>query len=182
MARENHARVTELWIGFYKQESGRVKMTYAEALDAALCFGWIDGIRKSIDGIRFTIRFTPRKSKSIWSAVNTKRASELEKFGRMKTPGLAAFHGRDFNRMNKYSFERKHCTLGAAFEKTFRANAAAWRFFQDQPPGYRRVATWWVVSAVKEETKRKRLATLIDDSAKRRRIGQLARPAKKPKR
>ena len=178
---ENHSTVTELWIGFFKKGSGRAKISYQEALDAALCFGWIDGLRKSIDDVRFKIRFTPRKARSIWSAINIKRAGELEKLGRMKKRGLAEFHGRDLERMNKYSFEQKSCELSAALEKKFRANAAAWRFFQKQPPGYRRVATWWVISPVREETKLRRLSTLIDDSANRRRIGAVAITAKKSK-
>ena len=176
---ENHARVSELWIGFYKKASGRARINYKDALDAALCFGWIDGVRKSVDESRFTIRFTPRKARSIWSAVNIKRASELEKSGRMNAAGLAAFRGRDVERANRYSFEQKTCEFGAALEKQFRSDAAGWQFFQDQPPGYRRVAMWWVVSAVKDETKLKRLATLMEDSANGRRIALVARSTKK---
>src|SRR6266487_3449043 len=157
---KNHDKASELWLGFYKKSAGKTGITYAEALDEALCFGWIDGVRKSIDDISYMIRFTPRKSRSIWSLVNTKRAEELRKLGRMKQSGLAAFQQRDPRRTGVYSFERAASKLGPVYEKKFRANKDAWDFFQNQPPGYRRLASFWVASAKKEETRLRRLAQL----------------------
>ena len=174
---EHHATATELWIGFFKgtQTQG---ITYTQALDEALSSGWIDGIRKRIDDSRYTIRFTPRKPRSIWSAVNIRRAGELIEQGRMQPSGLRAFNERDRGRERQYSFEQQHVALDAAYEEQFRAHPAAWDFFQTQPPSYRRPAIWWVMSAKKEETRLKRLATLIEDSAHRRRLAHLTRPSK----
>ncbi|HET9983341.1 MAG TPA: YdeI/OmpD-associated family protein [Longimicrobiales bacterium] len=171
----NHDTVRELLVGFYKKGSGRPSITWPESVDEALCFGWIDGVRKSIDAESYTIRFTPRKAGSIWSAMNTKRAAELIELGRMRPAGLAAFEKRDERKTNRYSFEREHVELDAAQQERFRANARAWAFFQAQAPSYRKVATWWVVSAQREATREKRLATLIADSEAGRRIGPLRR-------
>jgi uncharacterized protein YdeI (YjbR/CyaY-like superfamily) len=178
---KNHAAEIELWVGFYKRDSGRPSITWPEAVDGALCFGWIDGVRKSIDGFSYKIRFTSRKPRSIWSAINIKRAKELSKLGLMHAPGLAAFEKRDGDRSAIYAYEqRQSAALPRAFEKQFRANKIAWAFFQSQPPWYRRTSTYWVVSAKKEETRLKRLATLIDCSAGKRNIPSLNRsPASK---
>ena len=128
-------------------------------------------MRKSVDDFRYTIRFTPRKPDSIWSAVTTKRVEELIKLGQMEKPGLAVFKTRDLKKSQQYSYERNNCRLEAAHEKKFKANAKAWEFFRAQAAWYQRTATWWVVSAKREETWLKRLATLIEDSEKVRKIG-----------
>jgi uncharacterized protein YdeI (YjbR/CyaY-like superfamily) len=179
---KHHDTSTELWVGYHKKGSGKPSMTWPESVDEALCYGWIDGIRKSVDEERYTIRFTPRKRSSIWSAVNIGRARALVEEGRMCPAGLAAFEVRRADRSAVYAFEQRATpTLAPAMEKQFRRNAKAWRFFERQPPGYRRLALWWVVSAKREETRAKRLATLIADSAAGRRIGALApRPASRP--
>ena len=174
---KHHANRQELWVGFYKRESGRPSITWPESVDAALCFGWIDGVRKSIDPVSYKIRFTPRKPRSIWSAINIKRAKELSKSGLMHAAGLAAFEKRDGDRSAIYAYEqRKTAKLPSDFEKRFRANAGASAFFQAQAPWYRRTSTYWVISAKKEETRLKRLAILIDCSARQRPIPSLTRP------
>ena len=175
----NHAAVRELWVGFYKKSSGKGGITYPQALDEALCFGWIDGLRKSVDAASYTIRFTPRKPDSIWSAVNTRRAGELRALGKMEERGLAVFEQRDVERARRYSYERENCRLEAAQEKQFQANAKAWKFFCEQAPWYRRTATWWVISPKREDTRQKRLTTLISDCGKGRRIPPLDYPKKK---
>ena len=175
---KNHVREQELWVGFYKRKSGRPSITWPEAVDGALCFGWIDGVRKSIDAVRYKIRFTPRKPRSIWSAINIRRVKELSKVGLMHTAGLAAFERRDGDRSAIYAYEqRQNATLPQGYEKQFRANEEAWAFFQSQPPWYRRTSTYWVISAKREETRSKRLATLIDCSGHRRSIPSLTRPS-----
>jgi uncharacterized protein YdeI (YjbR/CyaY-like superfamily) len=177
-----HDSVQELWVGYYKKGSGRPSITWPESVDEALCFGWIDGLRKTIDDVSYRIRFTPRKPRSNWSAVNIRRVAELTAQGRMHPAGLHAFAQRAEAKAGIYAYEQRHTAeLDAASEHQFRANAAAWAFFQAQPAGYRRTAIWWVVSAKKEETKRKRLATLIDDSAHGRTIKELTRPGKPEK-
>ena len=142
-----HVEVRELWVGFYRKESGKGGVTYPEALDEALCFGWIDGLRKALDNSSYAIRFTPRKADSIWSAVNTRRVEELIKLGRIQKPGLAAFETRDLKKSQQYSYERNNCRLEAAHEKQFKVNAKAWEFFRAQAPWYQRATTWWVISA-----------------------------------
>jgi uncharacterized protein YdeI (YjbR/CyaY-like superfamily) len=167
----NHHRVRELLVGFYKKASGRGGLTYREALDLALAYGWIDGVRKSVDAASYTIRFSPRKADSIWSAVNRKRVEELIAEGAMRPPGLAAYQKRSTKKTGRYSYEERPTSFEPAHEKRFRANRKAWTFFEAQPPGYRRTAIWYVVSAVKEETRLRRLATLIQHAAEGRRIG-----------
>ena len=174
----NHGKVHELWVGFYKKKSGKVGISYPEAVDEALCFGWIDGIKKAVDDVSYTNRFTPRKPKSFWSAVNIKRVAELKRLGRMMPPGLKAFAGRDERKAMQYSYERSTCELKGEHEKRFRENLAAWEFFQAQPPGYQRTATWWVISAKKEETRGKRLAKLIETSEHGRRLDMLVSQSK----
>lgn len=167
-----HGTEAELLVGFHKKESGRGGMTYPQALDEALCFGWIDGVRRGLDAESYTIRFTPRKARSNWSQVNLRRVRELIAAGRMRPPGLAAYERRDDSRTNRYSFERESAELAPQHQKAFRANRQAWRFFQSQPPYYRRVVAWWVISARKEETRRRRLDALIASSARGERVPQ----------
>ncbi len=176
---KNHETALELWMGLYKRDSGMPSVTWPEAVDGALCFGWIDGVRKSVDATSYKIRFTPRKARSIWSAVNVKRAAELAKLGLMHSAGLAAFEKRTGARTEVYSYEqRKAARLQSAHEKQFRAQPAAWKFFQSQPPWYRRTSSWWVISAKKEETQLRRLASLIDCSRRKELIPALIRPGK----
>jgi uncharacterized protein YdeI (YjbR/CyaY-like superfamily) len=172
----HHATDQELLVGFHKRASGLQSITWPESVDQALCFGWIDGIRRGIDDLSYTNRFTPRKAASTWSAKNIARVAELTEMGLMRPSGLEAFERRTEARSGVYSFEQGSIELGRVYEKRFRANRAAWTFFQEQPPSYRKPATWWVISAKKEETRLRRLETLIDDSANGRRIKQLARP------
>jgi uncharacterized protein YdeI (YjbR/CyaY-like superfamily) len=167
---KNHGAAGELWVGFHKKSSGHPSITYSEALDEALCFGWIDGVRKSVDEGRYMIRFTPRKPKSKWSAVNIKRAGELKALGRMEPAGLAAFEGREQAKAG-YSYEERPRELDSVCEERFRAHPKAWEFFQAQPPGYRRTVSFWVMSAKKEETRLRRLGQLIDGSAWGERLG-----------
>lgn len=167
---KRHDKASELWVGFYKVDSGKGGITYKQALDEALCFGWIDGVRKSIDDTQWTIRFTPRKPASIWSQVNIKRVDELIVLGAMAPSGLAAFGKRDAKRTMRYSFENRPQMLPPAQRTRFEKNARAWTFFQAQPPSYQRMMIWWIVSAVKEETRNKRLDLLIANSAAARRI------------
>jgi len=173
----NHAKVDELWIGFYKVDSGRPSVTWPQSVDEALCFGWIDGIRKRIDDVSYKIRFTPRRASSNWSLVNVKRVGELTKAGRMRPPGLKAFQESKEARTGVYSYEQRVMQFDAACEKVFKANRTAWEFFQSQPPYYRKMVSWYVMSAKKDETRLKRLNTLIDESAHARRI-DLVPPAK----
>lgn len=173
---KNGTSAVEIWVGFYKKDSGKATVTYKEAVDEALCFGWIDGIRKSIDEISYTNRFTPRKKKSTWSAVNIKRVGELKKLKRMKPPGLKVFEERDGKRANLYSFEqRKDPALPAGFIKQFKANKKAWNYFSSQAPWFQRTSIWWVISAKQDETKVKRLGILINDSEHERTISLLTR-------
>ena len=168
----HHASMSELWIGFYKKNSGKASVTWPESVDAALCFGWIDGIRKSIDEESYKIRFTPRKTRSTWSSVNIKRAKELLEEGLMQPAGLKAFEARQENRSGIYSYEQRTANLPDQYGKLLKKNGVAWKFFQAQSPSYKKAANWWVLSARKEETRLKRLEKLIDDSAHGRTIPQ----------
>jgi uncharacterized protein YdeI (YjbR/CyaY-like superfamily) len=175
----HHQAETELLVGFYKKGSGKPSITWPESVDEALCVGWIDGVRRSLGDEAYTIRFTPRKRRSFWSNVNIRRAGELIAEGRMRPAGLAAFEARSGERSGVYSFEQKdEVAFDAEQARRFQADAKAWDFFQGQPPWYRRTATWWVISAKKEETRAKRLATLIEDSAAGRPIRGLDRKPK----
>jgi uncharacterized protein YdeI (YjbR/CyaY-like superfamily) len=172
----NHAKEVELLVGFYKKDSGKPSITWPESVDEALCFGWIDGVRRSVGDDAYTIRFTPRKAKSIWSVVNVARATALIESGRMTPAGLRAFEARTPERTGVYSFERNAAaSLAADEEKKLRANRKAAAFFDGQAPWYRRTAIHWVISAKRAETRKRRLDTLIGDSAAGRRIGPLAR-------
>jgi uncharacterized protein YdeI (YjbR/CyaY-like superfamily) len=173
---QHHADFDELWVGFYRRTSGKPSITWPESVDCALCFGWIDGVRKSLGENSYMIRFTPRKSTSTWSAINIRRVEAMTKEGRMHAAGLAAFAKRSDKRSGIYAYEqRKAAELDAISEKQFRANKKAWQFFQSQPPWYRRTATYWVINAKREETKQKRLSTLIDDCAHERKLKHLDR-------
>jgi len=169
----NHAGVRELWVGFFKKASGRRGLTYAEAVDEALCFGWIDGLKKRVDDRSYTHRFTPRKPKSNWSRTNIQHVERLTKAGRMRPAGLRAYAAREPKKAGVYSFENAPRELASADERRFRGDKVARDFFQQQPPGYRRTAVWWVVSAKKEETRARRLAQLMEASRRAMRLGQV---------
>ena len=169
--KRNHSKKDELWLGYYKRSADRASITWPESVDEALCFGWIDGIRKAVDDVSYAIRFTPRRTKtSVWSAVNIRNVQRLIDAGRMQAAGLAAFKARRENRCEIYSYEQRPLVLSDALAKRMRKNRKAWEFFQAQPPGYRRRMTWWIVSARTEQTRLKRLAQLIEISAKQKRI------------
>ena len=165
----HHADRPELWVGFYKKASGKTGITYHEGVDAALCYGWIDGIKKRVDIDSYMHRFTPRRARSIWSTVNTRRATELIKEGLMAAPGLQTFQQRDEKRSGIYTYENETQPLASAHEKLFKANREAWEFFRAQPAGYQKLATRWIADAKKEETRLRRLQIMIDASAKRTR-------------
>jgi uncharacterized protein YdeI (YjbR/CyaY-like superfamily) len=176
---EHHATHTELLVGFYKRGSGRPSITWPESVDEALCYGWIDGVRRSLSDEAYTIRFTPRRPTSIWSAINVARVAALEQLGRMTPAGARAFSARTPARTGVYSFERAEAArLSPEQERALRGHAAAAAFFDAQPPWYRRTAIHWVISAKREETRARRLAQLIADSAEQRTIGPLTRPGK----
>ena len=167
---KNHATTQELWVGYYKKRSKQPSITWPESVDEALCFGWIDGIRKSVDDLRYTIRFSPRRRGSIWSAVNIKRARELTDKGLMKPQGIAAFNARKENKSGLYSYEQRSANLDGLYEEKLRQSKAAWEFFYAQPPSYRKAVGWWVVSAKQEPTRLKRLQKLIEESTNRKRL------------
>lgn len=168
---KHYASEPELIVGFYKKSAGRSGLTYAEAVDEALCFGWIDGIIRRIDETRYCHRFTPRKSVSTWSNVNVRHMARLEAAGKVHPAGRAAFAARSEARTGIYAFEAKApAKLPAALEKRLRANRAAWTFFNAQPPGYRRLLTFWVAAAKQAETRERRLDRLIKASAASRRL------------
>ena len=166
----HHAAERELLVGFYKKASGRRGISYKEAVDEALCFGWIDGIKKRVDEHRYTHRFTPRKTGSTWSLVNASRVKELIALGRMAKPGIDAFERRDPKKTGIYSFENRPKTFDAALEREFRKQPAAWDFFRAQPPGYQRLMTFFVMSAKQQETRLRRLDRLITASAAGKRV------------
>jgi uncharacterized protein YdeI (YjbR/CyaY-like superfamily) len=166
----NHLEVAEVWVGFYKKDSGRTGITYQEALDEALCHGWIDGIRKRVDELSYTNRFTPRRARSIWSAINLKRIKELMAQGRMHPHGQKVYEGRDPKRAGLYSFENRPQEFAAGDLRKFKQHKTAWAFFEAQPPGYRRLMLWRIYSAKKEETRQRRLVQLIEISAKQKRM------------
>jgi uncharacterized protein YdeI (YjbR/CyaY-like superfamily) len=172
---KHHASARELVVGFYKKATGKPSITWQQAVDEALCVGWIDGVRRSLDEERYTNRFTPRRPASTWSAVNIKRVAELTAAGRMQPAGLAAFERRQTVRSGTYSYENRPATLPDPYAARFRKHARAWTFFESQPPGYRRTAIWWVVSAKTEATRLKRLDTLIADAKAGRPIRELLR-------
>jgi uncharacterized protein YdeI (YjbR/CyaY-like superfamily) len=166
----HHAVATELVLRCFKVHAKHRGIGYQEGLDEALCFGWIDGVRRSLDNDSFSVRFSPRKKKSKWSAVNIKRAKELEAEGRMHAAGLEAFRARDEIAVAPYSFENKSITLDPSLEKRLRANKVAWSYFQTLPPWYRRNTVFWVMSAKREETRERRFAALLEAFANRRHV------------
>jgi len=171
----HHASSKELLVGFYKRGSGKPSITWPESVDQALCFGWIDGVRRSAGADSYTIRFTPRKAKSRWSSINVARVKELSAAGLMRPAGLEAFEKR--TESGVYSYEqRNEARLSLSDERRLRSNVKAWKFFESQAPWYRRTAIFWVMNAKKEETRVRRLATLIADSARGKTIGPLTRP------
>jgi uncharacterized protein YdeI (YjbR/CyaY-like superfamily) len=174
---KNHDKASEIWVGFHKKGSGKSSISWPESVDEALCFGWIDSVRRRVNDTSYTNRFTKRKARSTWSAVNIRRAKELISLGRMQTAGIKAFEQRSDERSAIYSYEqRQSAKLSGAFERQFRANKKAWKFFRAQAPWYQRVAAFWVVSAKKDDTRLKRLAKLIEDSENWRTIPPLTRP------
>src|SRR6267378_2740830 len=166
----NHGKSKELWVGFHKKGSGKPSITWPESVDEALCVGWIDGIRKNIDEDSYTIRFSPRKPASIWSAVNIRNAQRLIDERRMQPAGLKAFAARKEYRSGIYSYEQRSPELEEKYARKLKRHGAAWKFFQAQPPSYRKMINWWIVSAKQEETRLKRLNKLIEVSAKGRRL------------
>ena len=170
---KNHDTKRELLVGFYKVKSEKQSITWSESVDEAICFGWIDGVRKSVDDESYCIRFTPRKSNSIWSAVNIKKVEELSKQGLMHTSGLNAFTKREENKSRIYSYEKEPSVLPSDFLKKFTSNKKAWKFFQSMPRSYQNTAIHWVISAKQEITKLKRLEELINDSEAGRKIKRL---------
>jgi uncharacterized protein YdeI (YjbR/CyaY-like superfamily) len=173
---KHHESKSELWVGFYKVDSGRPSITWPQSVNEALCFGWIDGIRKRIDEVSYTIRFTPRKVTSTWSAVNIRRVGELLREGRMRPAGERAFAARRQERSGVYSYEQRPAGLPEPYAGLLRKNRRAQAFFEAQPPSYRKAVSWWVASAKQEATRLRRLAHLIRDSSAGRRIGPMAQP------
>ena len=167
---KHHETASELWVGYYKVDSERPSVTWPESVDEALCCGWIDGVRKRIDAESYKIRFTPRKTKSIWSAVNVRRVKFLTAENRMLPAGLAAFDAKRENRSGIYAYEQRKTELDEPYLGRFKKNKTAFEFFMSQPPGYRKVTIWWIVSAKKEETRLKRLEVLIEASARGKRL------------
>jgi uncharacterized protein YdeI (YjbR/CyaY-like superfamily) len=166
----NHAKSKELWVGFYKKSSGKPSITWPESVDEALCFGWIDGVRKSLDEQSYVIRFSPRKPNSIWSAVNIRNMERLIKEDRVQTAGMKAYAARKEYRSGIYSYEQRSAELVEPYAEMFQRNKPAWKFFAAQPPGYRKMMNWWIVSAKREETRLQRLDKLIKMSANRERV------------
>jgi uncharacterized protein YdeI (YjbR/CyaY-like superfamily) len=170
----NHLKVTELIVGFFKTSSSKPSMSWPESVDQALCFGWIDGVRKSIDEESYQIRFTPRKTSSIWSAINIKKAEALTAKGLMYPAGIAAFEKRKEHRSKIYSYENEPAQLPAAFEKKLKANKKAWTFFNTMPPTYKKTAIHHIVTAKQEVTKIKRFNELIEASEAGKKIKSLS--------
>jgi len=167
---KNHDKETELLVGFYKVDSGKPSMNWSQSVDEALCFGWIDGVRKSIDKDSYCIRFTPRRAKSVWSAINIKKVEELTKQNLMQPAGIAAFAKREESKSRIYAYENEALNFSDDFEKQFKTNQKAWSFFEKQAPYYRKLATKWVMSAKQEATRRSRLERLINDSENEKRV------------
>ena len=174
---QHHASERELWVGYYKRSTGKPSMTWPESVDEALCFGWIDGVRRSIDDERYMIRFTPRRARSVWSAVNIRRVAALTNEGRMRPAGRKAFEARREDRSGIYSYERREeAVLDPVYEERFRAERKAWASFEAMPRSYRQGAIRWVMTAKREETRERRLTTLIESSAAGRTVPPLTRP------
>jgi uncharacterized protein YdeI (YjbR/CyaY-like superfamily) len=172
---EHHETERELIVGFYRKGSGKPSITWPESVEEALCFGWIDGVRRTIDDERYTIRFTPRKTTSIWSKINLAKMERLIAEEKVAPAGRRIYEARDRAKTNRYSFERAEARFSSDQEKLFRRNAKAWKFWEAQVPSYRKPATWWVISAKQQATREKRLRTLIDCSAQGLKIPPLRR-------
>jgi uncharacterized protein YdeI (YjbR/CyaY-like superfamily) len=166
----HHKKETELIVGFYKVDSGKPSMTWSQSVDQALCFGWIDGVRKSIDKESYCIRFTPRRSTSNWSAINIKKIEELTKAGLMKPAGIKAYNLRKENKSEVYSYENVSVVLDPNYEKQFREDQTAWDFFMKQAPSYRKAVIRWIMSAIQEKTRQLRLEKTIKESGKQKRV------------
>ena len=166
----NHASAAELLVGFHKVGSGKRSITWPQSVDEALCVGWIDGIRKRLDEHSYTIRFTPRRKGSTWSAINIRHVEALQAEKRMLPAGLEAFARRVDEKSRVYSYENRPVSLGPPYEGMLKKNKAAWAFFRSQPPSYRKLASWWVMSAKREETRLKRLAKLVEFSQSAKRL------------
>ncbi len=166
----NHTTAPELWVGFYKVNSGKPSLTWPQSVDEALCFGWIDGLRKGIDDTSYKIRFTARRTRSVWSAVNIRRVEELTRLSLMHPAGLRAFAARVEIRSGIYSYEQRPTELPEPYDTILKANSQAWDFFAAQPPSYRKTISWWILSAKTEPTRLKRLQKLIEESAGGRRL------------
>ena len=174
---DNHEEATELLVGFHKMGSGRPSITWPQSVEQALCFGWIDGVRRSLGDDSYTIRFTPRRPSSTWSRTNLEKVEELKRLGLMRPAGLRVYEERREAKTGVYSYEqREAAALPAEYEDRLRANAAAWEFWTSRPPSYRKAAVWWVVSAKREETRERRLARLIEDSREGRTVPPLTPP------
>jgi uncharacterized protein YdeI (YjbR/CyaY-like superfamily) len=167
---KHHQTEKELIVGFYKVGSGKPSMNWSQSVDQALCFGWIDGIRKSIDKESYSIRFTPRRSTSIWSAINIKKVEDLTNAGLMKPAGLEAFSLRKDNKSEIYSHEKEKVILDSNYEEQFRKDKTAWDFFIKQAPSYKRVITHWIMSAKQEKTRQSRLEKVIKESGQQKRL------------
>jgi uncharacterized protein YdeI (YjbR/CyaY-like superfamily) len=172
---KNHGKAAEQWVGFHKVGAEKKGITYKQAVDEALCFGWIDAVRRGGD-LTWSIRFTPRKKGSIWSAINIARIEQLKAEGRVAPPGLAVYEARNPERQKRYSFENRDMVLAPGYQARFRAEEKAWAWFEAMPRSYRHPAVWWVMSARQEATRERRMATLIADSAEGRKIKPLRRP------
>lgn len=174
----NHETVAELWVGLYKKSSGRPSVTWPDVVDECLCFGWIDGIRKGVDDVSYKNRITPRRRNSNWSAINIRRVAELEAAGRMRPAGRRAFEQRNLSKADAYSYEHSVATMGPDVVATFQANDAAWAWFERAAPSYRKAVMHWLASAVKPETRARRLAILIEHSAAGRHVPPLTSPGR----
>jgi uncharacterized protein YdeI (YjbR/CyaY-like superfamily) len=162
--KENHDKENELLVGFYKVGSGKQNMTWSQSVDEALCYGWIDGVRRSVDGDSYCIRFTPRRPGSNWSAVNIKKVAALTKQGLMQPAGLESFNKRKAHKSGIYSYENKAVRLPAEMERQFKENKAAWEFFESQAPYYRKTRYRWIMDAKQEATRNRRLDKVITAS------------------
>ncbi len=172
---QNHRKARELWVGYYKLGSGKANFNWSESVDEALCYGWIDGIRRSVDEDSYRIRFTPRKPNSNWSAINIKKVEELSRRRLMRAAGIKAFAKRREQGSNRYSFEQESLELDKKCERRFKSHGRAWKFFQSLTPSTKKLSIGWIMSAKKEETRQRRLDTLIQSSAERKKIPPLRR-------
>ena len=170
----NHDKESEIWVGYFKKSTNIESITWPESVDQALCFGWIDGIRKRIDEQSYMIRFTPRKPTSNWSAVNIAKVAELTNEGLMQLSGIAAIEKQTQKKSEVYSYEQKQIELSPDYKKVFKANAQAWKYYIEKlAQSARKQSTWWVMSAKQEETRQRRLKILIDCSERQQKIPQL---------